>query len=358
MKKSKFLKPFSFASLALLMGATGVFAFAPLGASPSVAGASEMVESTTSGLGLDPKNDPVVYTTESGLDIRFGGATILGGGNEESDSLNVPITETTSGELQGCFYTTMGTYNSKSINWIIVGHNLTSTSGSSLEYKKLSEWQSKTNVSPTYKYFFDNVYENSTPAGTTVKNDGVLDDLTARSVTATFQGNGFEIIPKFSTLPTNCVLALSESILCNSIWCNTSTTGPCYYLQNTLTSIYNNGGFSTFVNNGTLIYNATFSNTVNGTTNYLFPLKQAHAQALIDGGLNLIAKNSSGTAAHWWLCEFQGTYSADVKYWRAYAVYANGTIGGCNFYNNWSAGGYSQYTGGEGVRPAMVMKLK
>ena len=66
MKKSKFLKPFSFASLALLMGAAGVFAFAPLGANPSLASASEMVDQINtkadgekikyapSALGLDP----------------------------------------------------------------------------------------------------------------------------------------------------------------------------------------------------------------------------------------------------------------------------------------------------------------
>ena len=76
MKKSKFLKPFSFASLALLMGAGGVFAFAPLCAGAqggALASASEMVESTTEQGLITPKaDDPVIYTTESGLEIYAG----------------------------------------------------------------------------------------------------------------------------------------------------------------------------------------------------------------------------------------------------------------------------------------------
>ena len=46
-----------------------------------------------------------------------------------------------------------------------------------------------------------------------------------------------------------------------------------------------------------------------------------------------------------------------MKYWDADAVYADGTIGHISFYNNWSGGYYSQYTGGQGVRPACVLKM-
>ena len=123
MKKKTFLKSLSFTSLALLMGAAGVFAFAPLGASPNnLANANEMVDQINtkadgenikyapSALGLDPENDPVIYTTESGLEIKYGGIDL-------NNSL-------ASGKpLSGYPYFTMGTYNGYAVNWVIIGRN-------------------------------------------------------------------------------------------------------------------------------------------------------------------------------------------------------------------------------------------
>ena len=73
MKKSKLLKSLGFASLAVFMGATALFAFAPLNNTPIAAGglnASANTENQTFDLGLRPDTDPVVYVTESGLEIK------------------------------------------------------------------------------------------------------------------------------------------------------------------------------------------------------------------------------------------------------------------------------------------------
>ena len=79
MKKSKLFKTISFSSLALLMGIAGTMAFAPLVAtSPQLAKASEMVETTTEQGLITPKaDDPVIYTTESGLKIYAGKAPVI-----------------------------------------------------------------------------------------------------------------------------------------------------------------------------------------------------------------------------------------------------------------------------------------
>ena len=61
------------------------------------------------GLGLDPENDPVIYTTETGIDIKFHQVGTMG-----------------SGGLKGYPYVTMGTYQSAAVNWIIIGQNVRS----------------------------------------------------------------------------------------------------------------------------------------------------------------------------------------------------------------------------------------
>ena len=112
-KKSKFLKAFGFSSLALLMGIAGTMAFAPLGATPSVAGAStvdqintkadgENIKYAPSALGLDPENDPVIYTTESGLELK-----------SHYISNATPVSKVQ--------YFTLGSYNGTPVNWLIVG---------------------------------------------------------------------------------------------------------------------------------------------------------------------------------------------------------------------------------------------
>ena len=239
MRKNKFLKKFGFTSLALLMTTAGTFAFTPL----STTNAEENL-TTTTGLGLDPKNDPVVYTTESGLEIKYGGAiTALGGGNETGE--NFLGTMPSGGILPGYAYFTMGSYDNKPINWIIIGKSTSGmpTSNSTinrLEYEKLSIWQNKIAKSPTYKFWFENYYETFSPAGNLINNHGILNDVTARSFISTVQISLFSSITSHSEITSGCVLALSENI------CGYSTFGnnglyEGSNLQATILSLYETG---------------------------------------------------------------------------------------------------------------------
>ena len=68
MKKSKLFKTISFSSLALLMGIAGTMAFTPIGTTTTpIANASE-ISTESGGLITPKKDDPVIYTTESGIE--------------------------------------------------------------------------------------------------------------------------------------------------------------------------------------------------------------------------------------------------------------------------------------------------
>ena len=148
-KKHKFLKTFSIASLALLMGAAGVFAFAPLGASPSVANANAMVETTTEQGLITPKaDDPVIYTTESGLQIKYG--------NAAPSTLNSSLD---SGNLEGFPYFTTAS-GSTTYTWVIIGRNSNvSKLNTAVKEYLFSVWNA--NESTTFgQYFYQNQHLN------------------------------------------------------------------------------------------------------------------------------------------------------------------------------------------------------
>ena len=290
MKKKTFLKSLSFTSLALLMGAAGVFAFAPLGAGAqggALASASEMVDQINtkangknikyapSPLGLDPENDPVIYTTESGLEIKFGGESV-------SDQL-------ASGKpLSGYPYFTMGTYNGYAVNWVIIGRNTNDTVfTSAISAHLYSTWKTNNNVSysglkPLAKYWFNGGgYETTTPAGSAINgvvpSKSYVADVT--KATKTVVGN--------AEVPQGCVLAITESLLgttqFNTGGSNSNYNGSAIstYLQNLysstlgLTSAQKNsivkqdGLISHYLTGTATPYTSTYSTTDN---QYFFPL--------------------------------------------------------------------------------------
>ena len=217
--KRKFLKTFSFTSLALLMGAAGVFAFAPLGTSPSVASANEIETTTASGLGLDPKNDPVVYTTESGLKIKQSKGKIE---NTITTTTNTNYSYTQ--DLSGYFYITMGKftgtiYNSNNltstysvsnqeINWLIIGR------GAGFEFS------------------------DSTPAGNSVNNDRAKQEI---AIMENYMPISMNTIPYHSDIPDNCFLMLSEKLLGQSPFNSTATHDVLYEGFTGCTIIQNSG---------------------------------------------------------------------------------------------------------------------
>ena len=225
MKKSKLLKSFGFANLAIFMGATGIFAFAPLGASSSVASANEMVDQINtkadgenikyapSALGLDPKNDPVIYTTESGLEIKFGGIDV-------EFSL-------ASGALTGYPYFTMGTYGGYAVNWVIIGRNSDVTAlYTEIESYLFSVW--KANELNTFgQYFFNSQYENLTPAGTSINQDVQTKAYVTDNETISLTKKN---IVTNDEIPSGCVLVISECNLGTSVF-NATASNQSTYLR-------------------------------------------------------------------------------------------------------------------------------
>ena len=228
MKKSKLLKTISFSSLALLMGIAGTMAFAPLGASPSVASSNEMVDQVNtkadgenikyapSALGLDPENDPVIYTTESGLEIKFGGESV-----SDKVASGKPLT--------GYPYFTMGTYNGYAVNWVIIGRNTNDTVfTSAITYHLFSSWKTNNGSlsSATFKNngysFFKNTFETTTPAGSAI--NGVVP---SKSYVADVTKATKSVVAN-AEVPSGCVLAISEGCLGYSFFNTTSAPSNTY----------------------------------------------------------------------------------------------------------------------------------
>ena len=212
MKKNKIFKALGFSSLALLMACTGVVAFAPL-QSTQISFASDAEMTTQQGLITPKADDPIIYTTESGLDIKYGNAAIvaLGGGNETQEY----ETMTSTSKLSGFPYFTT-TKGSTTYTWVIIGKSTTMPNNSFYaSYDTLANWQGLTSQSPTYKEFFDEIYEEASPAGTLLKNKGVLNNYTARGIK--------NVLPTSSTIKSNdeifsgCVLAIANTSVGNSV---------------------------------------------------------------------------------------------------------------------------------------------
>ena len=202
--KRKFLKTFSFTSLALLMGIAGTMAFAPLGVGTqgsTLANASQ-IETTTSGLGLDPKTDPVVYVTESGLEIKKSNGKYT---STTTTTTNTGYTYTQ--DLTSFYYFTMGTFSgtiytaknrtdtyevsNEPVNWLIIGRG---------EF---------------------NFYDDS-PAGIAIKNESSKHEIAVAN--NLYLPMDMQSIPEGpdNEIPDNCFLVLSEKLLGQSYF---NTTG-------------------------------------------------------------------------------------------------------------------------------------
>ena len=218
MKKSKLLKSLGFASLALLMGATGIFAFTTLGRSSGPESVATATQTTTETGGLiNPKaDDPVIYTTESGIEIKYGNA--------------VPITSNSSlgsGNLKGFPY--FETKNgSTTYTWVIIGRNPNVTTlSTAIESYLFSTWKTNNSSSDGWVYgktFFDTTYETLTPAGNSIYSDtsskGDINDNISIPINNLTSNN---------EIPSECILALANS-----------ATGTCsFYSGNNYTTAEN-----------------------------------------------------------------------------------------------------------------------
>ena len=179
-KNNKFLKVFGCLALATFMSATALFATAPFGSgAASVAAETEMTaqEKLAAGtLNLNPDTDPTIYTTESGLEIKFGGATLE------------------SGRFKGYTYIRMA-----GINWVIIGK---STSGFD---KGLSLYSLFTDTAKGVSIPRD----TTTPAGKAIENELFTPlDTVAGAVL-----NTSSLEKTTEEIPPGCVLMLSEDVI-------------------------------------------------------------------------------------------------------------------------------------------------
>ena len=305
------------------MAAGGAFAFAPLGASPSVANANEMVDQINtkadgenikyapSALGLDPENDPVIYTTESGLEIKFGGAATVIGGGTESPTINNP-------NLTGFLYVTMGVYSYAPVNWIIVaksstGSFLTKSLGHNFSYQKLSVWQGQTAKTSSHNNFFTNTYEITTPAGLAVKNDNLLNDITARGLYYNIPdsfSSATNVVEK-SDLPSDSIYCISECVFGSSSW-SSSDSGGSNNLNSSVANRFSNMGLTAeqlalMTTQRAPSYNGTYGVATYFTTNET----------------RIAYSIGTTTAATYWTNQGYGSYTA-YCFQASGALYGNG----------------------------------
>ena len=175
---------------------------------------------------INPKlDDPVIYTTESGLEVKFGNLAVtsaLAGGNEERKFATM-----TTGNLTGFPYFTT-TSGSTTYYWVIIGRNSgISTNIINVSYDSLANWQTKVEQSPTYKDFFENTYENYSPAGELITNHNVLNNYTARKLESIYS-NFSALKTNDSEIPSGCVLCISNNVTSNAMKWSTGWRDNAY----------------------------------------------------------------------------------------------------------------------------------
>ena len=331
-KNNKFLKIFGCLALATFMTTTALFAVAPFGTGAANAAAeSEMTaqEKLAAGtLNLNPDTDPTIYTTESGLEIKYANGL----------------------SLSNYTYFTAGNLNDIDINWIIIGYD------PSLSHK--------------VKDLGGDAILGNQPV---VSNDKtILDTIDGSIAGAAIYGSSTFISSEAianSEIGSGCVLCLSEKVL-DSIT-NLQMSGNFKYEASTLQSItqgyYNSLNFPAYVKN--LIIPQTFTSGYmappnfshcTSTNQYLFPLAGYEKDA--NYGI------SDYNKAQIFLIE---TYLPTTTLRDCYDL-SNKRVGWAlrtgypSYYDNYetyplgisSLSGSSLSLASTGIRPAFVMKLQ
>lgn len=209
-KKNRLFKSLGIGAMAVFMGILTVLGTActPTQTNTNLENGSlasgnktEAVQSAPSPLGLDPQNDPIIYTTESGLEIKYGGIDY--GGTLES------------GNLKGWHYITMGKYNNNDINWVIMNRNSNMSNVDFIDPSikqsyAFTAWKQNAKLS-LQKFYMQNINDTSTPAGSAINssliNSFIVDDSTKNISLSSVP------VEASDYLPNGCVLVFSEGIL-------------------------------------------------------------------------------------------------------------------------------------------------
>ena len=343
MRKNKFLKTFGFTSLALLMACTGVVAFAPLGI-----GSAQEQTITTTGLGLDPKNDPVVYTTESGLEIRMSNANKITGTSTLTNNLGTNFTQ----DLTSFYYFTMGKYSgtlytSKSttdtftvtnepLNWIILGlgenasyfldevsKNLFSTWKNNMQ--NIGEYSNVSNLAG--EYFFSDIYETYSPAGQLIDSAVSAKTYIMDKVKAS--------IVNHPDIPEGCMLVISEKILGQAAFTRSGSS----------LTFWTSEGTGHFLRHGSplgcrYLYNG--NNTAETGGRQSWTISGNAGGTLYNAVNNLFSKNASTGAIVSNLLNFNQTQANLIVPQQLYTYFSNGQ--GYNYHETPESDGGTYYT--------------
>ena len=341
MKKSKLFKTISFSSLALLMGIAGTMAFTPLGASPNnLAKASEMVESTTEqGLITPKKDDQVIYTTESGLEIKWGNAM------PKSFSGTLP---NQSGYLRGFpYFTTQA--GSTTYEWVILGFNIVDFESPVMTWEQV--------LGSNFNF------ESNSPAGQAIAREILFHFMVANaSQSDTVMKNNTEI-------PHGSFLVLSNKVLESGAY-NTVVNSSGSYKSGSYTgnediakameAYYMNGswGLSQIKDSIDLVSLSTYTNIYNAgwvtqtTSKHIFPLA-SHASSNFYYGnyltLEQMKLTSKSVTTYQWLRGNQGGRS-NSNYSFATTVLYDSSIDPCVVGSAWVHESH-------GYRPAFCLKV-
>lgn len=360
-RRKKLMRVFGASALAIIMGIGTLFGvvISPMNSSrASTSGSEENLltpqEQLLAGtLELDPEKDPVVYTTDYGLDIKF-----------HADWGSFGTVNSSLYDVTGYVYFTMGTYDGTPVNWIIIG---IATSGITGQYydgthnlgTKYNAYTFTNYVSQTTSkgsYFKNNHYETSSNAGSAISSagsKGLVYDFAAFTQTFTKAKSNEEI-------PSGCVLCLSEYILFKAAF--NSSSGYANYaasnLKTVMSSLYStNLGLTTtqknYIQPQTIYaeyYNGSNFVTTTNTGQFMYPLSSETdgkfyvGDYLDDYWAKAYLLNTTSTE-DWWLRDAYG--SSYPKYGQI--VRDNGS---------WTSDyPYTYSTYKDGVRPAFVLKI-
>lgn len=337
--KRKIIKIISASGLAIMMGIGTLFGvvISPMNSTrASTSGSEENLltpqEQLLAGnLELDPENDPVVYTTDYGLDIKF--------------HRDIPTFNTSSSYgVSGYIYFTMGSYNNTEVKWIIIGKNSNLTKSASLYTQVKTNWQ-------TYGYYKSYSGLDSSDAGTIIKNSS------SKGLVYDYLNCVFANAVSTTEIPNGCVLCISETSLYSCQFYSWNDAYGKYEgskVQSQMSSLYSSGlGLSstqkTRIQPQSL--RSYYYNTYCTSTNqYFFPLASTHGwdsssypQAFCVQTYFTI--ETAKTNMVWWLRTGQKTTNSSSA---NKAHVAGATSWGYS---------YDTYTNHNGVRPAFVLKL-
>ena len=303
MKKSKFLKTLGFSCMAIFMGSLTILGGCATNL-PTNNG-NDLETTTTSGLGLDPKNDPVVYTTQSGLEIKMSNATNKYSGTTTlTSNTNYSYTQ----DLTSFYYFTMGTYSgtiytatsvsatysvsNEPVNWIILGlGNNTGYFLDSVSANLFSTWKTNTsglshnntNGIAYGPYFFEEIFESTTPAGSAISSELATKAYIMEKVKASIPVNPGNL----NEIPEGCMLVLSEKLL-GQMYFN-SSGAVNYTLYNSESNCYNTAG------NGNYGNRYRYKGNSNTDLTQTWTISGNAGGSLYNYINNLFSKNTAGT---------------------------------------------------------------